>query len=40
MDVIARHFNDTGVKCMTIYTALSNVDPEVCEGLTSTVKVS
>jgi hypothetical protein len=40
MDVIARRFNDTGVKCMTIYTALSNVDPEVCEGLTSTVKVS
>jgi hypothetical protein len=40
MDVITRRFNDTNVKCMTNYTALSNIDPEVCKALTSTVKVS
>jgi hypothetical protein len=39
MDVIARHFKDTEVKCMTTYTALTHVDPEVCAELTSTVKV-
>jgi hypothetical protein len=39
MDVITRCFNDTEVKYTTNYTALSNIDPEVCKVLTSTVKV-
>jgi hypothetical protein len=38
MDVIARRFNDTEVKCVTTYTALTTTDPEVCAELTKTVK--
>jgi hypothetical protein len=38
MDVIARRFNDTEVKCVTTYTALTTIDPEVCAELTKTVK--
>jgi hypothetical protein len=32
MDVITHHFNDAEGKCMTNYTAISNIDPKVYEA--------